>query len=203
MSASAARPPAPSPHSTPGRFPTPSLRTSGGLEPELRGLGCTFPCGTEGGSLSQKWGDPRPTKQKRLFPPDGAPVLDNFLDCPRAGPGSSTLSTACAQQCPERCRGLFHVTQPAGDRSGPEHRPGADSKSSAQTIKPYSSSELNPTLVEGSGWGIGRVQWAGRGSLPPSGDSGSSAAAAVAQPVPGQPRDPARPWWGDSVLGGC
>lgn len=30
--------------------------------------------------MSQKWGAPRPTKQKHLFPPDEAPVLDNFLD---------------------------------------------------------------------------------------------------------------------------
>lgn len=53
--------------------------------------------------MSQKWGAPRPTKQKHLFPPDEAPVLDNFLDCPPqatawwgqavgAGPGPSTLS---------------------------------------------------------------------------------------------------------------
>lgn len=31
--------------------------------------------------MSQKWGDPWPTKQKRLFPPDEACVLDNFLGC--------------------------------------------------------------------------------------------------------------------------
>lgn len=43
---------------------------------------CAFPCGTGGGRLSQKWGDPSPTKQKRLFPPDEARELDNFLDCP-------------------------------------------------------------------------------------------------------------------------
>lgn len=34
-----------------------------------------FPCGSGGGRLSQKWGDPGPTKQKRLFPPDEAGCL--------------------------------------------------------------------------------------------------------------------------------
>lgn len=32
---------------------------------------CAFPGGTVGGRLSQTWGDPKPTKQKRLFPQGG------------------------------------------------------------------------------------------------------------------------------------
>lgn len=48
---------------------------------------CVFPCGTGGGSLSQKWGDPGPTKQKHFFPPGRGWVLDDFLYClPCAAP---------------------------------------------------------------------------------------------------------------------
>lgn len=59
---------------------------------------CAFPCETDGGRLSQKWGDPRPTKQKRYFHPNKALVLDNFLDCP-------LLQPQCGQA--GRCRLQF------------------------------------------------------------------------------------------------
>lgn len=71
-------------------------------------------------------------------------VFDDFLDClpgtqpqwGQAGPGASRLPSGSGQQRPERCPGLFHVTQQGGDRPGLEHRLRPDFESSAQTAKP-------------------------------------------------------------------
>lgn len=92
------------------------------------------------GKLSQKWGYPGPTKQKRLFPPDEAQSLTtSWIACLERSPSGdrrAQVHPGSHQDEDERCRGLFRVAQQGGDRLGLEHRLRPDFESSAQTTKP-------------------------------------------------------------------